>query len=109
MKFDILAKSGERDALVGALGAGIGIIAIPHMPQFAGKWTNLAVGIAAVFAGIYLKHDGIGYALIGFGAILAIDGLVRVVFPQQTSGSAYFSPVAMVAGSGALPMASYNY
>lgn len=109
MKFDILAKSGERDAFVGSLGAMVGVVAIPHLPQFIGQYTNVAVGIAAIVAGIYLKHDGIGYALIGLGAVLAIDGIVRLVFPQQTSGSAYFSPVAMVAGSGMLPMASYNY
>lgn len=88
-------SSAEKDVAIGAGSAALAMIALPYIPQALSQYTNLIAGVALILLAMYIKHDGIGYAALGAGIILAMDGLVRVVFPQ-VQGSGYFAPAQLI-------------
>ena len=81
-------ESREKDVAFGAIGAGAAVVAIPHTPQFMGKFTNLAVGAIMIAASVFIEHkSGIGYFFLGAGVIYLVDGLVRLTMPNVATST----------------------
>jgi hypothetical protein len=97
----VFGKSAEKDALIGAVGALSGVALTPMTPQLPlgnyAKVSNVVYGIALIALGAWVKHDGIGYFLIGMGLAYFVDGLVRTFIPSAATSKSYALSAAVSA------------
>lgn len=99
-KVRTFTQSSDMDAVSGAVGALVGVVLVPYTPQltFLGKWSsisNVIYGLALIALGAWVKHDGIGYFLVGMGIAYFVDGLVRVFIPSVTASATYAPETAV--------------